>query len=98
MSRSRKKVYGFVDRNPFMKKYFNRVIRRVKVSEHLSSGCEFKKRNETYDICDYRMITFKKAVFMADLEYYWENYDHDNEAYKDFDDYVKKEIIRNTRK
>ena len=46
MSRSRKKVLGFVDRNPFMKTYANRRIRRLK-PEALEHAFGAGKSNRT---------------------------------------------------
>jgi hypothetical protein len=65
MSRSRKKVLGFVDRNPFMKTYANRRIRRLK-PEALEHAFGAGKSNRTrrysssYDICDHKDVYFSK--------------------------------------
>jgi hypothetical protein len=58
MSRSYKKVFGYVDRNPWSKKQANKKVRRT---ENISSGGSYKKVHESYDICDYTFIYFNKS-------------------------------------
>lgn len=54
MSRSRKKVGGWVDRNPYMKAYANRRVRRKSVNTEIANGSSYKKMTCSYSICDWR--------------------------------------------
>lgn len=54
MSRSYKKVAGFVDRDPYMKNYSNRIIRGIPVTEEIADGCSYRKIMCPYNICDWR--------------------------------------------
>ncbi len=58
MSRSRKKHPSWVDRNPFMKNYANRRLRRKPVSIEFADGGSYKKFTCSYDISDYRCVWF----------------------------------------
>ena len=71
MSRSFKKVAGYVDRNPFMKKYSNKSLRRASraslqtisnPNEYdglVSSFSYFKRCSvDQYDICDYKSLYY----------------------------------------
>ena len=63
MSRSRKKVGGFVDRNPYMKKYANRRVRRLsaeQVEHEFGGGKSARVRRYTcpWDICDFKDVYF----------------------------------------
>ena len=84
MSRSRKKVLGFVDRNPFMKTYANRRIRRLK-PEALEHAFGAGKSNRTrrysspYDICDYKDVYFSEN----EVRYMLEKYPHLRRYYKE---------------
>ncbi len=52
MSRSRKKnPYWQIGTNKFMKKAYNRKIRRSK--EDVGQNKEYKKHHESYEICDW---------------------------------------------
>ena len=74
MSRSFKKVPGYVDRNPFMKKYSNKLLRKASKDrlQMLSNPDEyddksslfsyFKKASvNPYDICDWRSLYFSNS-------------------------------------
>ena len=56
MSRSYKKVGGWVDKNKFMKKYANRVVRRYKLE--VPSGMAYKKYFQSYTISDFKFLYF----------------------------------------
>lgn len=64
MSRSRRKTLGYNDRNPEMKRLFNRSVRR-KLNQHhdfeIADGGAYKKMNESYDICDWKCLYFSKS-------------------------------------
>ena len=52
MSRSFKKVIVYkLDNDGFLKKYYNRLIRRKGL---VGNGGYFKKLNNSWNICDYR--------------------------------------------
>jgi len=55
MSRSFKKTPGFCDRSPFNKR---RANRRVRKDWTLASGGAYRKRFESWNICDYRFLFF----------------------------------------
>ncbi len=64
MSRSRKKVAGFVDRNPEMKRKYNRSVRRKLNQNHnyeIADGNDYRKLNCSYDICDWKSLYFSKG-------------------------------------
>lgn len=63
MSRSWKKVYGHVDRNPFMKNQANRRIRQLSIDVAVSDGSDYKKFFCSYDICDFKSIDYTEAQF-----------------------------------
>lgn len=86
MSRSFKKVAGYVDRNPFMKRYSNKSLRKASRSslqayldfnqydDKVSSFSCFKRCSvSSYDICDYRSLYFEKYRLLANFEgvYTW---------------------------
>jgi len=56
MSRSYKKTPGICDRNPFMKNYSNRIIRRKPISYEIANGGAYRKIMCSYDICDYKFL------------------------------------------
>ncbi len=71
MSRSRKKTIGYCDRNPFMKTYHNRCVRRSnKIAMHknheehhyLPDGRSYRKANCSYDICDYKWLWYSDSL------------------------------------
>lgn len=79
MSRSFKKVAGYVDRNPFMKRYSNKSLRKAsrnslqahldfnQYDDKVSSFSCFKRCSvSSYDICDYRSLYFDKYELLAD--------------------------------
>jgi len=51
MSRSRKKPYLQLATNKFMKKVYNRQIRRQNVD--IGNNKEYRKHNDSYEICDW---------------------------------------------
>ena len=52
MSRSRKKhPFKQIATNKFMKKVYNRKIRRSQ--EDIGQHCEYKKHHDSYEICDW---------------------------------------------
>ena len=52
MSRSRKKhPFKQIATNKFMKKVYNRKIRRSQ--EDIGQYCEYKKHHDSYEICDW---------------------------------------------
>jgi len=66
MSRSFKKTPGFCDRNPFNKRQANK---RVRKDWTLANGGAYRKRFESWDICDYRFLFFSRR---SAKEYYEE--------------------------
>ena len=54
MSRSRKRYAGYADRNPFMKRYANRRLRRLPVDRPIANGKSYRKHTCSYDICDWK--------------------------------------------
>lgn len=53
MSRSFKKTPGYKDRDPFMKNYANRRVRRKSVTYVIANGKAYRKESCSYDICDH---------------------------------------------
>ena len=68
MSRSYRKVYGYCDRDPVMKKKYNRAIRRNQIFLP-SKGNYYRKIFCSYEICDYKFLYFSKAELL-EWEYY----------------------------
>lgn len=58
MSRSYKKTAGYCDRNPFMKSYANRVVRRKPTNYTIANGSAYRKEMCSYDICDWKSLYF----------------------------------------
>lgn len=61
MSRSRKKVSGYVDRNPWYKNYANRQIRRIPVSldgeaDPIGNHGNYRRYSDSWNICDFRVL------------------------------------------
>ncbi len=75
MSRSFKKVFGFVDRNPWGKRFANRRVRRIPIDKSLASGNAYRRYNNPWDICDWRFLFHSKA---AVLQHYAEWYDDEH--------------------
>ena len=82
MSRSFKKVPGYVDRNPYMKRYSNRLLRKAsknrlqvlsnpdEYDDTTSSFSSFKKCSvNPYDICDWRSLYFSNndLIFISSI-------------------------------
>lgn len=83
MSRSFKKVAGYVDRNPFMKRYSNKSLRRAsraslqaisnpnKYDGLVSSFSYFKRCSvNQYDICDYKSLYFTTTELKVHCTYF----------------------------
>ena len=77
MSRSRKKNPWLCDRNPWMKNYANRRIRRSCdflrcrdkfYVKYISSGGDYKKYTSSYNICDFKYKHFKGS-FLEEWKY-----------------------------
>ena len=73
MSRSWKKVWGFVDRSPTAKKYANKKVRRT---QDVPNGKAYKKLYDSYNICDYALLVLETC----DID--WMNECHFDEYYK----------------
>lgn len=82
MSRSFKKVAGYVDRNPFMKRYSNKSLRKAsrnslqslsdpdQYDDMVSSFSCFKRCSvNPYDICDWRFLYFSEQELMSSCVY-----------------------------
>ena len=91
MSRTYKKVPGFKDRNPFMKNYSNRRLRRLSVENSLASGGAYRKHTCPWDICDWKWFYFSKQEMIEHGESRFEMYPH---RYKSREHAIKKEIAR----
>ena len=63
MSRSRKKHPLITDRNPHVKRNFNRRVRRT---EEVSNGGSFKRLNDGWKIKDYVYGWFNKSQMVDD--------------------------------
>ena len=74
MSRSFKKTLGWKDRNPYMKNYANRVVRRMSTDEEAPQYKTYRRINNPWDICDYKFLYYNKRQVQ---EYYNK---HDAEA------------------
>lgn len=96
MSRSKKKTYGFCDRNPFMKNYSNRRLRRIPVKKTLSDGGSYRKHTCPWDICDWRFLLHSEQEFRSHVEYWWKP--EPEGEYKNFEEYLVKERARYSRK
>lgn len=91
MSRTYKKVLGYKDRNPFMKNYANRRLRRLSVEKTHANGKAYKKHTCSYDICDWSWFYFNDRDLIENAK--WEH-EHYPERYKSFEQCFKKEIAR----
>ncbi len=85
MSRSRKKNPGLCDRNPFMKTYYNRGVRRQnKVAVHkdheayhyIPSGGSYKKAYCSWDICDWKWVMYSASEVREHLTKEYANRKH----------------------
>lgn len=61
MSRSRKKIAGCKDRNPFMKNVANRKIRRISVEEEIPNGKKYRLYTNPWDICDWAWFLYTES-------------------------------------
>jgi hypothetical protein len=91
MARSYKKVPGYLDRNPFMKNYANRIIRRMREKDFdlLPDGMSYKKYTHlTWSICDYKNLVWHPfyELFNPDRKIpnggYWHAYWEDDEQWR----------------
>lgn len=97
MSRSVRKTMGYCDRSPFMKNQANRKIRRLSVEDMIANGSEYKKHFCSWDICDFRCVSYTKQqvrrnmweIWCRDIMNGWEDRLPDS-----FDLYVASEITR----
>lgn len=96
MSRSKKKIYGFCDRNPFMKNYSNRRLRRMSIDKTLADGGSYRKHTCPWDICDWKFIHYSAQEFRAFTEYWWKMYPE--EGCEDFEKHLAKEKARYLKK
>lgn len=64
MSRSYRKPW-YKDRNPFMKRYANSVIRKTK---NVPDGGAYRKMTDQYSICDYRFSAWPKSRYARNVE------------------------------
>lgn len=60
MSRSYKKTPGFKDRNPYMKNYANRVVRRIPIDKEVGDYKTYIKYNCSWDICDWKDLFYNE--------------------------------------
>lgn len=62
MSRSYKKVAGWVDSNPWRKRLTNKRLRRrlSKIEFEIASGKAYRKEFQSWDICDWRVCFFNE--------------------------------------
>ena len=65
MSRSYKKTPGFCDRNPFSKRQANK---RVRKDWTIASGGAYRKRFESWNICDFRFLIFDRRSLVEFYE------------------------------
>ena len=102
MSRSRKKSQFVTDnhgrniRRKFMKRYMNKSLRnKLKNSDELLQGSEYKKHSESYDICDYRYFwSLKDAIEtyhrrIRDEEKYSGNFSWFKKRYPTIESWIK---------
>jgi hypothetical protein len=62
VSRSFKKTPGFCDRNPFNKRQANK---RVRKDWTIASGGAYRRRFESWNICDYKFLYFIRQSAIA---------------------------------
>jgi hypothetical protein len=62
VSRSFKKTPGFCDRNPFNKRQANK---RVREDWTIASGGAYRRRFESWNICDYMFLYFTRQSAIA---------------------------------
>lgn len=72
MSRSVKKTAGYCDRNPFMKNYANRKIRRIpiEIEEDWVDPIPYKGNGYRRNMCSYDICDFKWHYFGGFEEFY----------------------------
>lgn len=97
MSRSYKKVFGHKDRNPFMKKYSNRRLRRLSIDETLANGMSYRKHTNPWDISDWKFIEYTEQEFIKRRTEIYLEYPHwcyktgkgDLKNFKEYIDYER---------
>ncbi len=93
MSRSRKKVPGWVDRNPFMKNYANRRLRRKPLDYEIANGNAYRKEQCSYDICDHKWLYYNSVQVMHACHYvmnfHLDGYSYEMVPYKRYELYRK---------
>ena len=79
MSRSRKRYAGYADRNPFMKNYANRRLRRLPVDHVIANGKSYRKYACSYDICDFKWFEYVDTLqaYLIAKRKSWANFDDD---------------------
>lgn len=91
MSRTLKKLPGFKDRNPFMKNYANRRLRRVSVDETPKSGKSYRMHTNPYCISDYKWFYFTKLELIERGEWMFKVYPN---KYRSSEQAIKAEIAK----
>lgn len=77
MSRSYQKTpYSGERKNTFMKKQYNRRLRRKKLKELYDNGGSYRKMYERWDICDYCRFAFDKERLVQKALVDLETYEH----------------------
>ena len=59
MSRSWKKTWGWVDRNPYRKNQANKKVRKTK---NIPNGKAYKKLYDSWNISDHRYLEFYRNL------------------------------------
>lgn len=79
MSRSYRKHPFIADRNPFLKKMFNRRLRRKsnKIPFDMPNGGRYKRLNDSYDICDF---SIGYRTYQEFYDNFRDGFDSDNEC------------------
>ena len=72
MSRSFKKTPGWTDRDPWMKNYANRRIRRKPVEFEIADGGSYRKLTCPWDICDWKFLLYTE-IQMQDYIDRWDD-------------------------
>lgn len=93
MSKTYKKVPGFVDRNPFMKNYANRRLRKVKLTKTFVDGSAYKKHTCSWDISDWSFIFFSDLALRDHIKE-WYPLRGNSRKEMTYEKYVKRELAR----
>lgn len=74
MSRSRRKLPGYADRNPYMKNYANRRLRVLErmdpYHESMNHG-RYRRLTSPWNICDWRVIYTRQEWLATKHPYKW---------------------------